>query len=94
MIVQNAAEWRDRRAGLIGMPFISRNRRRVLIEMKFPHSRIIGNLAVCHLSYVRPNCSKIFGEPGMVLEADLLVPKEQDEIFFERASQLGKFQIR
>ena len=30
----------------------------------------------------------------MVLEADLLVPKEQDEIFCERASQLGKFQIR
>ena len=76
------------------MPNISGYGRRVLIEMKFSHSRIIGNLAVCHLSYVRTNCSEIFGEPSMVLEADLLVPKEQDEIFCERASQLGKFQIR
>ena len=90
VVVEDAGERRDRRAGLVGVPDIARDFFRILVEMEAPHAVVVRRLAVGPDADMVADGAEVFRQPRMVLEADLLVAEEQHQVFREGAAELAQ----
>jgi hypothetical protein len=94
VIVENAAERRDRPARLVRMKILAGNLRRGFVVMEFPHIRVVGGLADCCPANMLPDRAEIAPEPDVVVEADLLVAEKDHLVLDECPVQLLDLVVR
>ena len=94
VIVENAAERRDRPTRLVRVKILAGNLRRGFVVMKFPHIGIVRGLADSCPADMLADRAEIVPEPDVVVEADLLVAKEDHLVLDERPVQFLELVVR
>ena len=88
VVVEHAAERRDRRAGLVAVEVLAGNLLGGLVVVELADGRIVGSLADRRLADMLAERTEIAGEADLILEADLLIAEEDHQIAREGIVQL------